>query len=140
MSARKPAVRSRPRAASARLADRWSRARRTLAVAEKKVEREVRSLVERSGIDVQQATRALRGWRQRLERERNRALAQVGARVHALQARARREREQLGRAAEGAVRRALAALDIPSRREVKALTRRVAELSRKIDGSRRRGR
>lgn len=143
MSARKStarAPRSRRRAGNARLADGWQQARRTLAAAEKRVEREVRSLVERSGIDVQQATRTLRGWRQRLDRERRSALAQVGARVQSLQARARKERRQIGRTAEAAVRRALAALNIPSRREVQELTRRVEELSRKIDGSRRRRR
>ncbi len=43
----------------------------------------------------------------------------------------------MGRYADEAVQGALAALNIPSRREVHELTRRVEELSRKIDGFRR---
>ena len=54
-----------------------------------------------------------------------------------LQARARKERRVFTRAVENAVQRTLAALNIPSRHEVHELTRRIEELSRRIDRFRR---
>jgi polyhydroxyalkanoate synthesis regulator phasin len=64
-------------------------------------------------------------------------MKQVEGRLAGLQSRARKERRVLTRAVEDAVQRALAALNIPTRHEVHALTRRVTELSRKIDRFRR---
>ena len=54
-----------------------------------------------------------------------------------LQTRARKERRALARMVDDAVQRTLAALNIPSRQEVHQLTRRVEELSRKVDRFRR---
>jgi poly(hydroxyalkanoate) granule-associated protein len=72
------------------------------------------------------ATKHLREtWRQ--------TLASLGS----LQARLVRERETVTRAAEDAVQRALAALNIPSRHEVQELSRKVDELSRRIEAFRR---
>jgi polyhydroxyalkanoate synthesis regulator phasin len=62
---------------------------------------------------------------------------QFEARLALLQARARKERRAFTRAVEDAVQRTLAALNIPSRREVHELTRRIEELSRRIDRFRR---
>jgi poly(hydroxyalkanoate) granule-associated protein len=97
----------------------------------------VKALVERGGVDTRHARATLAAWRHRLDRERRKALKQVEGRLSGLQSRARRERRTLIRAVDDAVQRALAALNIPSRHEVRALTRRVAELSRKVDRFRR---
>ena len=124
----------------ARLARGWRDARQALGVAEAKLEKQVRSLMKRSGVDMRQATLTLIAWRNRLERERRKAMRQVEDRLSLLQTRARKERRLISRAVDDAVRGTLAALNIPSRREVHELTRRVEELSRKIDGFRRRTR
>jgi hypothetical protein len=55
----------------------------------------------------------------------------------ALQTRLRAEGRNVGHLVDQAVRGVLVALDVPSRREVTALTSRVDALSRKIDGPRR---
>jgi poly(hydroxyalkanoate) granule-associated protein len=97
----------------------------------------VKALVRRSGVDTRQARETLAAWRHRLDRERRKAQRQVEGRLAGLQTRARRERRALVHAVDDAVQRALAALNIPTRHEVRALTRRVAELSRKVDRFRR---
>jgi polyhydroxyalkanoate synthesis regulator phasin len=134
------AARASKRNTGERLARSWRDARQALGEAEAKLEKQVRSLMKRSGVDMRQATLTLIAWRNRLERERRRAVSQVEDRLSLLQTRARKERRLLVRAVDDAVRGTLAALNIPSRREVQELTRRVEELSRKIDGFRRRPR
>ena len=79
-------------------------------------------------------------WAQTLalvSRERKKAARQLEARLADLQARARKERQVVARMANEAAQSALAAFNIPSRREVQELTRKVAQLSRKIDSFRR---
>ena len=78
----------------------------------------------------------MKTWSHRLERERQKAMKQVEGRLAVLQTRAKKERRAVSRMVDEAVQRALAALNIPSRQEVQELTRRVEELSRKIDGFR----
>ncbi len=93
--------------------------------------------MKRSGVDTRQAAATLNAWRTRLERERRKALKQVEGRLAGLQTRAKKERRAVVRTVDEAVRRTLAALNIPSRHEVQELTRRVEELSRKIERFRR---
>jgi len=128
--------RARPRKTN-RLGKTWKDTRAALTSAEATVEKRVRALVKRSGVDTRQITQVLKQWTTRLERERKGALKQLEGRLAVFQTRARKERRALARNADGAVRRALAALNIPSRSEVHDLTRRVEELSRKIDRFRR---
>jgi hypothetical protein len=136
---RRATVRRRTRPARAgRLGKTWKETRSALTSAEALLEKRVRALVKRSGLDTRQVSRALQEWTTRFERERKSALKQVEARLAQFQTRARKERRALARNADGAVKRALAALNIPSRSEVHDLTRRVEELSRKIDRFRRR--
>lgn len=142
MSAKKKAARRRVRAVSKAgngLAITWDGTREALGTAEAALERQLRLLMKRGTARTQQATEALMAWRSRLLRERRKAMKQMEERLALLQTRARRERRAMGRYAEEAVQGALAALNIPSRREVHELTRRVEELSRKIDGFRRGG-
>jgi len=59
------------------------------------------------------------------------------ARLAVLQSRIEEEGRTAARAVDGTVRGALAALDIPSRTEIAALTRQVEELSRKLESRKR---
>ncbi len=134
---RRPRRATRARRAKGRLEKTWKDTQAALSSAEATVEKRVKTLVKRSGVDTRQARGALRTWRHRLDRERKKALKQLEGRLGLLQARARKERRVLTRVVEDAVQRTLAALNIPSRQEVHELTRRVEELSRRIERFRR---
>jgi hypothetical protein len=120
-----------------RLEKTWKDTRAALRSAETRVEHRVKALARRGGVDTRRAAQALSAWRHRIERERRKAFRQIEGRLAEVKSRARKERRALGRTAEEAVRRTLAALNIPSRHEVQELTRRVEELSRRIDRFRR---
>jgi hypothetical protein len=139
--AKKKAARRRPAVrvgkAKRRFEKTWKDTQAALGSAETAVEKRVKALVRRSGVDTRQASQTLATWRHRLDRERKKAVKQVEGRLAVLQARARKERRAFARAVEDAVQRTLAALNIPSRREVHELTRRIEELSRRIDRFRR---
>jgi hypothetical protein len=143
MAARKKTVRrvrtrqSEVQRAATRLTKTWDDTREALGSAEATVEKRVRALVKKSGLDTRKAADTLMTWRGRVERERRRAMKRLEAEVSSLQSRAKKERRAMGRMVDEAVQGALAALNIPSRHEVHELTRRVEELSRKIDGFRR---
>jgi poly(hydroxyalkanoate) granule-associated protein len=142
MAARKKTAKRRmapARKTAKGLAITWEGTREAFGNAENAVERRVRTIVKEGTTRSQQATEALAGWRTRLERERRKALKQVQEQLNQLQTRARRERKMLARAVDETVQSTLAALNIPSRQEIQELTRRVEELSRKIDGFRRGG-
>jgi len=117
----------------------WQDTREALGNAERTIGRRVRALVRRSSVRREQAGELLQTWRGRIERERRKAAKQLDLGFATLQARARRERKALGRAVGNGVAGTLAAFNIPSRQEVHDLTRRVEELSRKVDGFRRKG-
>ncbi len=134
---RKHAGRTPARKAAKALAKTWDGTREALGSAELAVQRRVRALVKQGGARSQQATDTLTAWGGRFERERRKAMKQLEQRLATLQTRARRERKAFVRVVENKVRGTLAALNIPSRQEVHDLTRRVEELSRKIDGVRR---
>jgi hypothetical protein len=142
MSARVAARRSRSvgraRRARSGLEKTWKDTRAALSSAGATVEKRVQALVRRGGVDTRQARKALVAWRHRLDRESRKAMKQVEGRLAVLQTRARKERRVVGRAVDDAVKRTLAALNIPSRQEIHDLTRRVEELSQKIDRFRRR--
>ncbi len=55
-------------------------------------------------------------------------------RASGLTSRVGEERKNLGRRVDGAVKATLASLNIPTRSEINLLTKRVEELSKKIDG------
>jgi poly(hydroxyalkanoate) granule-associated protein len=79
------------------------------------------------------ASAALRDLRKRLEKERQKAGRDLEARLGQIQTRVLKEGQALRRSSEDAVQRALGALNVPSRQDVGRLTRKVEELSRKID-------
>jgi len=139
MAAKKKTVRRvTPRSpgsgARRRLQATWDDTREALGSAEAAVQKQLRSLIKRSGVDPKHARQTLDSWRARLEKERRKAAKQMENQLTVLQSRARKERRAAGRMVDEAVQRGLAALNIPSRQEVHELTRRVEELSRKIDG------
>lgn len=116
----------------------WQQAMQALGSAEREVEKQVRAALKRNKIGGQDAAAVLKSLGARFERERVKARRNVTAQLAILQARMRKERKVAGKRAAGAVQQALAALNIPSRREVFELTKKVEELSRKIDALKRR--
>jgi poly(hydroxyalkanoate) granule-associated protein len=128
---------ARPRQRAGRLESTWRETRRALSSAEKTVGKRVAALVERCGLQAQEAVRQAEVWRHRLDREGKKARKQVETRLADLRVRAKRESRTLSRNVDEAVSRALAALNIPSRHEVQELVRKVDQLTRRIEGRRR---
>jgi hypothetical protein len=137
-SARRPRPAAPARRAQSGIERTWKDTRAALTSAEATVEKRVQDLVRRTGVDTRQARKALEAWRHRLDRQGRKAMKQVEGRIAVLQTRARKERRVVGRAVDDAVKRTLAALNIPSRQEIHDLTKRVEELSARIDRFRRR--
>jgi len=115
------------------LRERWQAALKAVATAEAELEKQWKTLVKKSGLSGKDAKGALQELRVRLEKERQRALKGIEAGVAGLQARVKEERAVLSRKADEVMKSALVAFNIPSRQEVGELTRKVNELSRKID-------
>ena len=115
------------------LRERWQAALKAVATAEAELEKQWKTLVKKSGLSGKDAKGALQELRVRLEKERQRALKGIEAGVAGLQARVKEERDVLSRKADEVMKSALVAFNIPSRQEVGELTRKVNELSRKID-------
>jgi poly(hydroxyalkanoate) granule-associated protein len=97
----------------------------------------VAELARRGGIDTSRLASRADALRSRLDREGRKARKRVEARLVQLQKRALQERRTLSRAADSAVARALAALNIPTRRELQELSRRVEQLSGRVAALRR---
>lgn len=120
------------------LKDAWKAAVDALTSAEREVERQVRLLLKRNKITAKDASGILRQIRARVEQERRKAVKELQGRLEDVQARVGREGRAIRKMVESAVQGALAAFNIPTRREVAELTRKVEELSRKIDRLKRR--
>ena len=137
MPTKKKTKTSRTKSATGSTADvlreRWQAALKALAAAEGELEKQWKTLVKKSGLSGKDAKSALKELRVRLEKERQRALKGIEAGMAGLQARVKEERAILSRRADEAMKSALVAFNIPSRQEVGELTRKVNELSRKID-------
>ena len=117
------------------LKEKWEAAVKALTAAEAQVEKQVRQFVAKNKVG-QDATRTFNDLREKVERERKKAARELEGRLKGFQGRFQVERKNLGRRVDDAVHRALVAFNIPSRQEVAELTRKVDELSRKIDGFR----
>ncbi len=124
---------SHAKTAGARLKDTWYATLGALTSAEENLEKQVRRLLKRNKITTGDASAMLKDVGALIGRERRKALKDLDARMKALQARVRKERKAVSRSVNDAVQAALAAVNIPSRHEVHELTRKVDELSRKID-------
>ena len=88
----------------------WGAAASAFTAAEEEMGRQLRDLLRRNRISAPDARAALSGLTARLDRER----------------------KSLGRTLDGALHGALASLDIPSRREVADLTRKVDQLTQRL--------
>jgi Poly(hydroxyalcanoate) granule associated protein (phasin) len=126
-----------PRKGRSRFETTWKEALRALEGAEKQAEKEIRGFIKRSKLDTRQASALWKRWNARLDRESRKAARNLEVGLADLQTRARKESRAFGRMVDEAVQGALGALNIPSRQEVQQLTRKVNQLSRKIDGFRR---
>jgi hypothetical protein len=92
----------------------WSAAVKALGAAEEETARQLALLLRRNRITAADAGAAISGLRSRLDRER----------------------KSLGRTFDRAVHGALASINVPSRQEIAQLTRKVDELSSRIEGMR----
>lgn len=128
---------ARGKALPTRLRKTWSAALARVADAEGRLQKQVRGLLKRSKISTRNAATVIKDLRALVDRERSRGMKELEGRFASLQARARKERKSVSKTIDNAVRGALAALNIPSRREVHDLTLKVNELSRKIDAFKR---
>jgi polyhydroxyalkanoate synthesis regulator phasin len=119
-----------------RIRETWDSTLAALTAAEQEVERQVKALLKKNKIGTKDAATALKDLGNRFDQERKKAARELEGRLGELQARIEKERKGLGRRMDEAVHGTLASLNIPSRKEIGELTRKVDELSRKIDGFR----
>lgn len=122
-----------PRSTGDRLRDTWYATLSALTSAEENLEQQVRLLLKRNKISTKDASGMIDDVRSLIGRERKRALKELEARIGTLQGRVRKERKALSRLVSDTVQGTLSRFNIPSRQEVAELTRKVDQLSRKID-------
>lgn len=115
----------------------WDSTLQGLTRAEAEIEKQVRALLKKNKINVDDAAEMLLKLRSSAAKERKRGMKELEARLKVLQARVKKEGVNVAKLAEEGVQSALAALNIPSRREVAELTRKVEELSRRLGALRR---
>jgi polyhydroxyalkanoate synthesis regulator phasin len=120
------------------LRDTWHSTLIALTTAEQEVEKQIRQLLKRNRIHAKDAAGVLRELGSRAEVERRKAMKELESRLGSLQSRMKKERKVVGQAVGEAVTGALASLNIPSRREVTELTKKVDQLGTKIDTFRKR--
>lgn len=116
----------------------WTQAQHALGRAEAEIEKQVRAALKRNKIGGREAATVLRELGARFEKERQKARKGLESQLATLRTRVRTGGKAAGRRVGEAVEQALAALNIPSRREVADLTKKVGELSKKIDVLKRR--
>jgi len=120
------------------LREGWKTALEALSKAEAGVETRVKALLRNNKLNVEDGAELLREFRKSVDNERQRAMKDLEVRLSGLQQRVRKEGKNVAKMADDAVQSGLAALNIPSRREVALLTRKVEELSKRIGTLRRR--
>ena len=135
MPARKQTVRRKDTRTTprGRLEKTWNDTRRALRSAELTVGKRVAALVQKSGLEPREVMRQAELWRGRLDREGRKARKRIEARLVQLKQRATRDRRSLTKSVDDAVALALGALNIPTRREVQQLQRRVEELKARVE-------
>jgi hypothetical protein len=121
------------RRAGVALRQAWKSGLEAASRAEADVEKQVRHFLKKNerAVEVQEALKELRT---RFDKERKKAARELRGRLSGLQTRLRKDRRTLARLVEDGVHSTLVTLNIPSRKEIGELTRKVEELSRKIDG------
>lgn len=138
-TARRPAaspprtLRSEAQAAGTRIREAWADTVAAVTTAQANLEAEVRKLLKRNKVGTKDAATLVRDLRALADRERRKAARELRSRLAVLQARIDKERKTASRTLDDAARSTLAALNIPSRAEIAALTRKVEALSRKVE-------
>ena len=127
-----------PKAAEQRIKKTWNDTVEALTTAEARVEKEIRGLLKRNKISTRDAGTAIKDVRALIGRERKKGMKELEARFASLSARVRKESKTASKKVDDAVLAALATFNIPSRHEVRELTHKVNELSKKIDSFKRR--
>jgi len=115
------------------LGSAWRATVNALGSAEAEVERQVRDLIDRNKLHRDDASRVLSRVGARIQRERKKAAKDLESTVKRVRAQLKKDRRTLDGMIQDAVQGTLAAFDIPSRKEVANLTRKVERLSRQID-------
>jgi len=115
------------------LGSAWRSTVTALGNAEAEVERQVRDLMDRNKLNRDDASRILSRVSARIQRERKKAAKDLESTVKKVRAQLKKDRRTLDGMIQDAVHGTLAAFDIPSRKEVANLTRKVERLSRQID-------
>lgn len=121
-----------------KIEETWMATLGALTRAESELEKQVKALIKKNKIPVEDATRLLNDFQSRVVRERNKARKDLETWLRGMQSRVKKERTYVTKVANEAVQSALTTFNIPSRKEVADLTRKVDELSKKIDSLRRR--
>ncbi len=128
---------NRARRAAQAVRETWNSALAALGEAEADLEQRVKELLAENRIDASDAGTLVQTVGAALDRGRRGALEELEGRLRAAQERVTRERQALRRAIAEGVQGALATFNIPSRREIAELTRKVDALARKVDTLRR---
>lgn len=115
----------------------WNAAVEAFNDAEKEAEHQINALLKSGRLTATEARDTFESFSKRMVKERKKVMRDLEHRIESLQDRIEKERKSIGKTVDETVRGALAAFNIPSRREVSELTRKVEELSAKIDGFRR---
>lgn len=122
-----------PKGAADRLRQTWNSTLKAITAAEGDLERQVKAVLNRNKISTKDASAMFKDLSALVGRERKKALGELEVRLGAIQARAVKQRKAVGAAVDDALQSALARFNLPTRTEVRELTRKVDELSRKID-------
>lgn len=134
--ARRARASRRPEArkgAAERLRQTWTSTVEAITAAESDLEKQIKALLHRNKISTKDASAMFKDLSALVSRERKKALRDLETRMSAIQARAVKQRKVVGAAVDDALQGALARFNLPTRHEVRVLTRKVDELSRKID-------
>lgn len=130
---KKTAAKTAPRKAGDVLRNTWASTLGALTSAQTEMEKQIRLLLKKNKITAKDAAGMLKELSARIAAERKRALKELESRMKTVQTRLKKERKAVGRIVDDAVQGALATFNIPSRQEIGELTRKVDELSKKID-------
>lgn len=137
MTKKTVARKSTPRTTGDLLRDTWASTLESLTQAEAEVEKQVKALIKKNKLTPAEASALIKKIGTRVEKQRKKALGELETRLKGVQARIKKERKNAAKMIEEAVRATLATFNIPSREEVAELTRKVDELSKKIDALKR---
>ncbi len=122
-----------PQSAAERLRQTWNTTVEAITTAESDLEKQVKAVLHRNKISTEDASAMFKDLSALVGRERKKALHDLETRLGAIQRKAVKQRKVVGAAVDDALQSALARFNLPTRHEVRELTRKVDDLSKKID-------